>query len=329
MTLQLISVALPVRNGANFLAEALDSILAQTWSDFTLHVSDNASDDATPDILADYAARDARVQVSRCAELIPQAANVNRAVRLGGSRWVKLFCHDDVMRVDCLDALVQAICAVEGTSVALLGSGERHLFSNGFLTEERPDQALAIAPGRRQLRRRFSGDPAALPMPSLTTATVRRDAFAAQGGFDQKYVHFDVFCWYEMLTKWDYAFLPAQLTINRIHGGQVAVAARASLRSVHDHRNFLDDFIRRNGAEIGLNTAGRLRTKLIAPGLAAGALVVAMRSRQWKQVAQMLGRIPPSWLPLMPALVARTWRHEARRLAKFHGKVPSELLYGA
>ena len=41
MTAQLISVALPVRNGANFLAEALDSILAQTWTDFTLHVSDN------------------------------------------------------------------------------------------------------------------------------------------------------------------------------------------------------------------------------------------------------------------------------------------------
>ena len=329
MTAQLISVALPVRNGANFLAEALDSILAQTWTDFTLHVSDNASDDATADILADYAARDARVQVSRSAELIPQAANVNRAVRLSNSRWVKLLCHDDVMREDCLDALVQALGALEGTTVALLGNDERHLFSNGFLTEKQDDQPLAVVSGRMQLRRRFSGDPAALPMPSLTTATVRRDALIAQGGFDQKYVHFDVFCWYEMLTKWDYAYLPSQLTINRIHGGQVAVAARASLRSVHDHRNFLDDFIRRNGAEIGLNTASRLRTRLIAPGLAAGALVVAMRSHQWKQVAQMLRRIPPRWLPLMPALVARAWRHEARRLAKFRGKVPTELLYGA
>ena len=170
MTAQLISVALPVRNGANFLAEALDSILAQTWTDFTLHVSDNASDDATPDILADYAARDARVQVSRSAELIPQAANVNRAVRLSNSRWVKLLCHDDVMREDCLDALVQAICAVEHSAVALLGNGERHLFGNGYLTDPPTETALLQLPGKDAIARKLWDVGRAVPFPALTTA---------------------------------------------------------------------------------------------------------------------------------------------------------------
>jgi glycosyltransferase involved in cell wall biosynthesis len=97
MSERLLCVALPVRNGANYLAAALDSILAQTYRDFDLHVSDNASSDETPAILAAYAARDARVKVSRTEALIPQQANMNRAMALADTPWVKLFCHDDLM----------------------------------------------------------------------------------------------------------------------------------------------------------------------------------------------------------------------------------------
>jgi glycosyltransferase involved in cell wall biosynthesis len=77
-----LSIVLPVRNGADFLAEALDSVLAQDCGDWVLHVSDNASDDATPDILAAYAARDSRIRPSRSAEPLSQVANMNRAVGL-------------------------------------------------------------------------------------------------------------------------------------------------------------------------------------------------------------------------------------------------------
>ncbi len=61
----LVSLGLPVFNGEEFLSRALEGILAQTCSDFELVISDNASTDATPDIVRDYAARDSRIRCFR------------------------------------------------------------------------------------------------------------------------------------------------------------------------------------------------------------------------------------------------------------------------
>jgi glycosyltransferase involved in cell wall biosynthesis len=59
----LVSIGLPVYNGARFIAQALDALLGQTLHDFELIISDNASTDGT-DICLDYAARDARFATS-------------------------------------------------------------------------------------------------------------------------------------------------------------------------------------------------------------------------------------------------------------------------
>ena len=58
-----ISVVLPVYNGSRYLRPALDSVLAQAMSDFELIALDDGSTDATPAVLAEYAARDPRVRV--------------------------------------------------------------------------------------------------------------------------------------------------------------------------------------------------------------------------------------------------------------------------
>jgi glycosyltransferase involved in cell wall biosynthesis len=60
-----LTVGIPVYNAARTLRETLDSLLAQTYSAFEILVSDNASTDETPDILADYASRDSRLRFVR------------------------------------------------------------------------------------------------------------------------------------------------------------------------------------------------------------------------------------------------------------------------
>jgi glycosyltransferase involved in cell wall biosynthesis len=319
-----LSIVLPVRNGADFLAEALDSVLAQDCGDWVLHVSDNASNDATPQILADYAARDPRIRPSRSAEPLSQVANMNRAVGLAGTPWLRMLCHDDLLRGDCVRQTLAAIAAVEGSKVALIGNDERHLYANGHLTDAAPDRPLEVVSGRDALRRRFNGLSGALPMPSVTTATFRKDAFAALGGFSERWVHFDVFAWYELLTEWDYGFIPAQLTVNRIHPGQVAIQARRSLRTVSDHRAFMAEFHRAHGAALGLSW---WRMQLVAPGLAGRALHAELRAGRAGGALSLAGQLPPVWWPLLPTLTLRAWWQDRARFRPLRGKVPMHLLY--
>lgn len=329
MTTPLISVALPVRNGANYLAAALDSILAQSYGEFELHLSDNASDDATPTILADYAARDPRVKVSRSAELIPQAANVNRAVRLSTSPWIKLFCHDDLMHEDCLAATAAAIERVAGSTTGLIGNGEQHLFGNGYLAPPPPDHGLLRLTGHDAIARKLWDVKRAVPFPALTNATVRRDAFEAAGGFNSSYLYFDLFCWLELLTRFDYAVVTAPLTINRIHAAQVAVQARASLREVADFRQFFPGFVKRHGKTLGIGTKSRLRLRLMPAALAARAVAGDLIAGRKGRALQTFAKVPPVYWPVLPALVVRALRTERIRLADLAEHVPAELLYPA
>jgi hypothetical protein len=60
-----ITIGLPVYNSARYLAAAIDSILAQSYGDFDLLISDNASTDRTEEICRDYAKRDPRIRYIR------------------------------------------------------------------------------------------------------------------------------------------------------------------------------------------------------------------------------------------------------------------------
>ncbi|GAC1574701.1 MAG: glycosyltransferase family 2 protein [Candidatus Elarobacter sp.] len=106
MNAPLVSVGLPVRNGERFLAQAIDSILAQTFEDFELIISDNASTDATPAIAATYAERDTRVRFLRNASDRGAAYNYNRVTALARGRYIRHAAHDDVLAPTNLERCV-------------------------------------------------------------------------------------------------------------------------------------------------------------------------------------------------------------------------------
>ena len=64
----IISVVLPVYNGQNYIREAIESILAQTYANFELVISDNASTDETQVICEEYAKMDPRIRYFRSPE---------------------------------------------------------------------------------------------------------------------------------------------------------------------------------------------------------------------------------------------------------------------
>ena len=104
-----LSIGLPVYNGEKFLKKCLDSLLAQTFSDFELIISDNASTDNTEAICRTYAAQDQRIRYYRNQTNIGCACNFNRVFELSNSEYFKWAAYDDLHAPDfiekCMDVL--------------------------------------------------------------------------------------------------------------------------------------------------------------------------------------------------------------------------------
>ncbi|MEO1673070.1 MAG: glycosyltransferase, partial [Cyanobacteria bacterium J06631_2] len=78
----LVSIGMPVYNGANFIREALDSILSQTFDNFELVICDNASIDETEKICREYASKDSRIHYHRSQQNLGATWNFNRVFEL-------------------------------------------------------------------------------------------------------------------------------------------------------------------------------------------------------------------------------------------------------
>lgn len=104
-----VSIGLPVYNGAEYLRRAFETLLAQSFADFELIVSDNGSTDETPQICREYAARDHRVRYERVPVNRGASWNFNRVVELARAENFMWAAHDDewdpVFLERCLDVL--------------------------------------------------------------------------------------------------------------------------------------------------------------------------------------------------------------------------------
>lgn len=104
-----VSIGLPVYNGEQYLRETLDSILAQTFTDFELIISDNASTDNTEGICREYADRDKRISYYRNLKNIGAAGNYNRTFELSSGRYFKWAAHDDLIAPEFLERCVAVL----------------------------------------------------------------------------------------------------------------------------------------------------------------------------------------------------------------------------
>jgi glycosyltransferase involved in cell wall biosynthesis len=129
-----VSVGVPVRNGERFLAEALDSLLAQSYTDFELIISDNASSDRTESICREYAARDRRVRYYRSSQDVGLANNFNGLFTRARGEYFKWAAADDVHEPDwiarCLTVLER------DPSVVLVYGKTRFIDENGAPVED-------------------------------------------------------------------------------------------------------------------------------------------------------------------------------------------------
>jgi len=124
-----ISIGMPVYNGERFLAETLDSLLGQTYTDFELIIADNASTDGTAEICHSYAARDSRIRYVRNETNIGVYGNCNKVIKLARGEYFKLAMADDVCHPTLLARCLEILDA--NSTVVLTYAKARFMDENG------------------------------------------------------------------------------------------------------------------------------------------------------------------------------------------------------
>lgn len=106
-----VVLGMPVYNGEKHIRETLDSILAQTITDFRLVISDNASTDETGTICREYAEKDDRISYYRQPENLGFTRNFSFVFQPEGAPYFKWVAHDDLLKPTylqrCLELLEQ------------------------------------------------------------------------------------------------------------------------------------------------------------------------------------------------------------------------------
>ena len=121
-----VSIGVPVYNGERFVAHAIQSMLDQTFTDFELIISDNASTDGTQEICEEFARRDSRIRYFRQEINVGAKANFNRVFEYAKGEYFKWVAADDVCGPRYLELTVAAL---DGDASAVLAHTQSEMIN--------------------------------------------------------------------------------------------------------------------------------------------------------------------------------------------------------
>jgi glycosyltransferase involved in cell wall biosynthesis len=204
-----VSVLLAVHNDQRHISLALESVLKQTAVDLELVVVDDASTDATPELLA--AASDPRIVLLRNEQQLGLAASLNRGLDRTQGRYVARLDSDDIALPEWIASLLERIRAEP--RVAIVGTGIVELDAEG-----RPGPVHRLARGPEALRWQ-----ALFSAPFFhSTILLDRERLDAHGlRYDPVYLESEDYdLWARLLAVEDGDNLPDPLVLRRMHPAQ-------------------------------------------------------------------------------------------------------------
>lgn len=202
----LVSVLITAFNREKFIADAIESALSQTLSDYEVIVVDDASTDATVEVIKRYAARDPRIRFYVNEKNIGDYPNRNKVASYARGKYLKYIDSDDVMYDHCLHVMVNAIEAYPDAAF-------------GLCSFQDPDKPLpAAVDGRQAYREHFNGYGHFHRAPG--SAIIRRDVFEREGGFSGRPLIGDNELWFKLANKYRMVKFVSGLYWDRNHGDQ-------------------------------------------------------------------------------------------------------------
>jgi len=212
----LVSVITPVYNGEEFLAECIESVLAQTYQNWDYTIVNNRSTDRTLEIAKSYAAKDSRIRIHDNRDFLPIIRNHNHAIRQISpeSKYCKVVLADDWLFPECLMKMVTL--AEAHPTVGLVGAYGLHGDGVHVLWRGLPFPRTIVT-GREVSRLRLLQGRYVFGAP---TATLVRSHFVRKENnfYDEYNLHADSTVCFRILQESDFGFVHQLLTFTRIQG---------------------------------------------------------------------------------------------------------------
>jgi glycosyltransferase involved in cell wall biosynthesis len=241
------SVCVPVYNGAVYLRQCLDSILAQTFQDFEILVVDDGSSDDSVALISEYAQREPRLRFYQNQTNLGLVANWNKCLSLAQGAWVKFLFQDDFWAPTCLERVRSQTdgrsLVFHGRQFAFVGEVRKSL--RDYYTSElarlppglsgvhdiSPELCSELIVKHPALN--FFGEP--------SNVAFRRELSSRFGVFDERLVQLcDYEYWTRIASSHGAYRIPEDLSTFRVHGG---AASSANLATREFRYRYLDRLI--------------------------------------------------------------------------------------
>jgi glycosyltransferase involved in cell wall biosynthesis len=216
-----VSIVTPVYNGGRYLAECIESVIAQTYGDWRYDIVDNCSIDDTRAIAERYASIDSRIHVHAASEFVPVVASFNRATTFLApeSVFCKPMMADDRLSPEFLEKMVAAASARPqvGLVCCVWTTASGPMFGRFPPAEE----AVTYMRGRDAARLAFVEDRHFFGSP--TSTLIRADLVRARTPYfyDEDNIHPDTQACFDVLRDSDFAFVHDPLAFLRVHDDTV------------------------------------------------------------------------------------------------------------
>jgi GT2 family glycosyltransferase len=307
-----VTVLIAVHDGEPYVRSALESVLAQTFDDFELLVVDDASSDATVDIVRSLG--DDRIRLLRNERNLGQVPSLNRGLAEAQGEYIARLDHDDWCRPDRLERQAAVLDGEPG--VGLVGSWLDLIDEDGHKIgrlHERLDDYVGFVYATL-IMRVYVAHPAAM---------FRRDAARAIGGYDESTgpsEDKDLFRRL-LLERWDARNVPAPLLSYRKHERQLSQVQSVYQREVdiESQERFLaalapgiavrDLLLLLAASEAFWNADGRAALRALDPVLAGARNRLGLDEAQATRLEELVSR------RVLRVVSRRPWRASSRALA--------------
>lgn len=242
MSTRKVSVCIPTYNYGNYIAEAIESILAQNFTDFELLIIDDCSKDQTAQVVESYARQDSRIRFIVNKVNLGMVENWNACLAQASGEYIKFVFGDDLLASP--DTIRRMVTMMDNDkSISLVCSARNLIDESSRVSRVESNFETGIMAGTDVINRCILDQGNLIGEPSV----VMFRKCQGERGFNPAYKQIvDLEMWFHLLEQGSFAYIDAPLCSFRIHGQQQTHVNAENLSALNDFFYLQNDYLNKD-----------------------------------------------------------------------------------